>query len=275
MQWVYQFIKLQKACQNQVCCNLSFHADLLQLVETTCSKLVANKLTQSTCNRFVVNNKLSQAMWTHPDIGLLKQVVARCQRTCCNLRVFGFCIKYQTSWSVERALENVQYLLVQSKYCCPAVFVRSKYNLTPKHKYIIEFSKQLAAPKFSKSICKHMTLYIVIKNWICTFNIIWNFVIVRATMCWNFIILFKKNKERLKIYGNALSPRDIDKDNSWRSLQSTITEKIAACTFSQDASAMSNENYGIKMTQDHVMMRNFRRMNKSTFCLTSYIHSLP
>ena len=116
-----------------------------------------------------------------------------------------------------------------------------------------------------------MTFYIVIKNWICTFNIIWNFVIFRATMCWDFIILLKKNKKRLKICGNALSPRDIGKGNSWRSLQSTITEKIAACTFSQDASAMSNENYGIKMTQDRVMMRNFSRMNKSTFCLTSTV----
>ena len=34
-------------------------------------------------------NKRSQAMRTHPDIGLLKQVVTRCQQTCCNWRVFG------------------------------------------------------------------------------------------------------------------------------------------------------------------------------------------
>ena len=46
--------------------------------------------------------------------------------------------------------------------------------------------------------------------------------------------------------------------------QSTITEKMAACTFSQDALPM--ENYWIKMTQDHRIMRNFSRINKSTSC---------
>ena len=44
-----------------------------------------------------------------------------------------------------------------------------------------------------------------------------------------------------------------------------IMEKMVACTFSQDASPMSTENYGIKMTQDHQMMRNFSRTNKSIF----------
>ena len=43
----------------------------------------------TTCNRLVVN-KLSQAMRTHPDIGLLTtcKCVARCQQTC-NLRVLS------------------------------------------------------------------------------------------------------------------------------------------------------------------------------------------
>ena len=40
-----------------------------------------------TCNRFVAN-KLLQAMRTHPDIGFLVKSVARCQHTCCKLRVF-------------------------------------------------------------------------------------------------------------------------------------------------------------------------------------------
>ena len=66
-----------------------------------------------------------------------------------------------------------------------------------------------------------------------------------------------------------------------------ITEKMVACTFSQDALLMSVENYGIKMTQDHQMMRNFSRINKSIFqktfirllkdfgpqCITGKMHS--
>ena len=47
----------QTCCELSIllaCYNLSF-ADLLQLVETTCSKLVANKFGQLTCNRLVVN----------------------------------------------------------------------------------------------------------------------------------------------------------------------------------------------------------------------------
>ena len=44
-----------------------------------------------------------------------------------------------------------------------------------------------------------------------------------------------------------------------------IMEKMVACTFSQDALPMSIENYGIKMTQDHQMMRNLSRINKSIF----------
>ena len=34
-------------------------------------------------------NKLSQAKRTHPDIGLLKEAVTRCQQTCCKWCVFG------------------------------------------------------------------------------------------------------------------------------------------------------------------------------------------
>ena len=60
-------------------------ADLLQLVETTCNKLVDNTFCISTCNRFVVN-KLSHTMQTHADISLLitsllqdvNRLVAKC-----------------------------------------------------------------------------------------------------------------------------------------------------------------------------------------------------
>ena len=51
-------------------------------------------------------------------------------------------------------------------------------------------------------------------------------------------------------------------------IQSTIAENMAECTFSQDALPTSIENYGIKMTQDHLMIRNFSKINKSTSCLT-------
>ena len=51
-------------------------ADLLQLVETNCTKPVDNTFRQSTCKESVDNlqivvNKLSQAIRTHPDIDLL------------------------------------------------------------------------------------------------------------------------------------------------------------------------------------------------------------
>ena len=55
-----QFYRLEEVAfnlsihRNQACCNLSF-ANLLQLVETTCSKLVANRFWQSTCNTSVDN----------------------------------------------------------------------------------------------------------------------------------------------------------------------------------------------------------------------------
>ena len=49
----------------------------------------------------------------------------------------------------------------------------------------------------------------------------------------------------------------------------SYTEKIAECTFSQEALPRSIENYWRKVTQDHLMMRNFNRINKSTSCLTS------
>ena len=61
------FIKLQQACLNQARCNLSF-ADLLQLVETTCSKPVDNKFRQSTCNKSVdilQENCRQQAVTSH------------------------------------------------------------------------------------------------------------------------------------------------------------------------------------------------------------------
>ena len=67
LQQTYQLYQVVKNLSNRDC-NLSF-SDLLQLVETTCSKPVGNKFCQSTCDRHVVN-KLSQAIRTDPHISL-------------------------------------------------------------------------------------------------------------------------------------------------------------------------------------------------------------
>ena len=48
------FIKLNKICENQTWCSLIF-ADLLQIVETVCIKLVGKKSWQSTCSKTVDN----------------------------------------------------------------------------------------------------------------------------------------------------------------------------------------------------------------------------
>ena len=84
------FIKLQQVCQSQFCCNLSFAETWYNLLKQLAASLwitsFDNQLAVTlltTCNRLVVN-KLSQAMRTHPDIGLLIQFFARCQQTCCN-----------------------------------------------------------------------------------------------------------------------------------------------------------------------------------------------
>ena len=99
------FIRPEQVVRFLLCtsCNLSF-VDLLQLVETTCRKPVDNKFWQSTCNKSVENlttaiNKLSQAMRTHPDIGLRIKFVARCQQTC-NSRAF---------LALQRSLANTIY----------------------------------------------------------------------------------------------------------------------------------------------------------------------
>ena len=99
------FIKLQKACQIRLVatCHLQTCYSLLkQLSSSLWITSFENQLATSlltTCNRLVVN-KLSQAMRTHPDIGLLKQVVTRCQQTCCNWRVFG-CVIARAAVFVE------------------------------------------------------------------------------------------------------------------------------------------------------------------------------
>ena len=41
-------------------------------------------------------------MRTHPDIGLLEQVVTRCQQTCYNLRVIGSVYKFGRNRTVLR-----------------------------------------------------------------------------------------------------------------------------------------------------------------------------
>ena len=65
-------IRLVATCHLHTCCNM------LKQLATSLS---------TACNRLVVN-KLSQATRTHPDIGLLKQVVTRLTSTA-NWHVFG------------------------------------------------------------------------------------------------------------------------------------------------------------------------------------------
>ena len=99
---VIQLVKLQQICQfhpvatNQVCRNLSF-GNLLQLVETTRSKPADDTFSQSTCNRLVVN-KLSEAIRTHPNIGLvtsLLQDVNNLLQTCAFLAVKPYAYIYK------------------------------------------------------------------------------------------------------------------------------------------------------------------------------------
>ena len=80
------FIELQQACESQACCNLSFAETwynlLKQLVASLWITSFDNQLAitlLTTCNRIDIN-KLSQAMRTYPDIGLLIQSFARCHQ---------------------------------------------------------------------------------------------------------------------------------------------------------------------------------------------------
>ena len=91
-------IRLVATCHLQTCYTL-----LKQLASSLWITSFENQLATSlltTCNRLVVN-RLSQAMRTHPDIGLLKQVVTRCQQTCCNWRVFGCVTPCRTQRKVD------------------------------------------------------------------------------------------------------------------------------------------------------------------------------
>ena len=81
-----------KSVKIRLVANLSF-ADLLPVVETTCSKPVDNRICNqlatcllTACNRFVVDNNLSQAMRMHPDIDLLIKSIVRCQQTCSQIK---------------------------------------------------------------------------------------------------------------------------------------------------------------------------------------------
>ena len=113
-----------KSVKDQACCNLSF-ADLLQLFETNCTKpveiinlqqvcwqLATSLLT--ICNRLVVN-KLSQAMWTHPDIGIL--ITSCCKMSAdllqiarfwlCTLAFYPVTFSFWWMWTSE-SFRNVQ-----------------------------------------------------------------------------------------------------------------------------------------------------------------------
>ena len=54
----FAVIKLHQVCENQACCNLIF-ADFLQVVVTTCIKLVDKKSWQSTCIKPVDNKPMT------------------------------------------------------------------------------------------------------------------------------------------------------------------------------------------------------------------------
>ena len=70
-------IRLDATYHLQTCYNLLEQLAASLLITNLENQLATSLLT--TCNTLVVN-KLSQAMRTHPDIGLVQQVVARCQQ---------------------------------------------------------------------------------------------------------------------------------------------------------------------------------------------------
>ena len=90
--WIHQ------VCENQTCCNLIF-ADLLQVVETTCIKLVDKKSWQSTCSKPVDNLQQTcnhqpgasdaNASWYRLDDSKATSL----QQTWCNVRVSVYTIE--------------------------------------------------------------------------------------------------------------------------------------------------------------------------------------
>ena len=88
-------INADASCENQTCCKLIF-ADLLQVVSTTCSKLVDNKSWQ------VCRSNLQQVCWT---ISCIKSVKIRLAatwhfQTCCKLPTICIKLVDNKSWQV-------------------------------------------------------------------------------------------------------------------------------------------------------------------------------
>ena len=89
------FIRLQKVCESQSCCNLIF-VDLVQIAELTCIKLVYKKYRQSTYSKPVDNLQQTcyhqagasdaNASWYWLD----DSKTTTLQQTCYNLRVSGY-----------------------------------------------------------------------------------------------------------------------------------------------------------------------------------------
>ena len=84
-------IRLVATCHLQTCYNLSKQIALSLWITSFENQLASSLLT--TCNRLVVN-KLSQAIRTHPDIGLLITILVQdVDRLFVTLRVFGRAVK--------------------------------------------------------------------------------------------------------------------------------------------------------------------------------------
>ena len=84
-------IRLVATCHLQTCYNLSKQIALSLWITSFENQLASSVLT--TCNRLVVN-KLSQAIRTHPDIGLLITILVQdVDRLFVTLRVFGRAVK--------------------------------------------------------------------------------------------------------------------------------------------------------------------------------------
>ena len=121
-------MKLQLATLKQRLYNL-----LQQLAPSLLIGRFGNQLATSlwtTCNRLVVN-KLLQVMRPHSDIGLLRQVVARCQQTCCNLRVCGCVAACMASIPPTSAASyRSSLLIVQRLIIAMHVYVKTGAQLT-------------------------------------------------------------------------------------------------------------------------------------------------
>ena len=100
------FIKFQQICENQTCGNLIF-ADLLQVLETTCIKIVNKSL----------NYQLASSLLT--TCHRLHDSKITSLQTCCNVRVSG-CVGLIINEKVCRGtLQPNKIVSVRHWLCCP------------------------------------------------------------------------------------------------------------------------------------------------------------